>query len=131
MTDAEFLRAFDAGALPAQELGHRGHLRLAYILITRHGRRRGEHEVARRLRHVAEAHGTPERYHHTLTAFWARLLAHVVARRPAAGDFADFLGGTGWLLDPRLPERHYSRDRLWGDPARKGWVPPDLIPMPG
>ena len=127
--DAEFLRAFDAGDPPGGQFGHREHLRLAWILIDRHGLDAATPEIERRLRHLAAAHGMPERYNRTLTLFWVRLVAHVAARR-AAATFAEFLDAEAWLLDPGLARRHYSAELLSGEWARAGWVDPDLIAMP-
>jgi hypothetical protein len=127
--DAEFLRAFDAGRLPEDGFGHREHLRLAWILIGRLGLPAATPEIERRLRHLAEAHGMPERYNRTLTLFWVRLVAHVAARSPAA-SFADFLAAEGWLMNPGLARRHYSQELLSSDRARARWVAPDLIAMP-
>jgi hypothetical protein len=127
--DAAFLRAFDAGTLPAEGFGHREHLRLAWILIDRLGLEAALPEIERRLRHLAEAHGMPERYNRTLTLFWVRLIAHMAARRRAA-SFSEFLAREGWLMEPGLARRHYSQGLLASDLARAQWVEPDLIAMP-
>ena len=34
------------------------------------------------------------------------------------------------LLDKRLLTRHYRSSTLAADPARSGWVEPDLLPFP-
>jgi len=125
--DAGFLRAFDRGELEA--FGHREHLRLAWALIARDGRDAAAPQIERRLRHLAAAHGMPERYHSTLTLFWVRLVGHVAGRRPAA-TFAEFAEAEPWLLDTGLVRRHYSRELLASTRARAGWVAPDLIAMP-
>ena len=127
--DSEFLRAFDAGRLPEDGFGHRAHLRLAWILTERFGLDAATPEIERRLQHLAEAHGMPERYNRTLTLFWVRLVAHVAARTPAV-SFSDFLAAEGWLMDPGLARRHYSPELLSSDAARGRWVEPDLIAMP-
>jgi hypothetical protein len=127
--DAAFLRAFDAGRLPEDGFGHREHLRLAWILVKRLGPEAATPEIERRLRHLAEAHGMPERYNRTLTLFWVRLVAHVAARTRAV-SFADLLAAEGWLMDPGLARRHYSPELLSSGAARARWVEPDLIAMP-
>jgi hypothetical protein len=126
--DDEFLRAFDAREL-RDGIGHREHLRLAWILIQRDGPDRAAPEIERRLRHLAAAHGMPERYHRTLTLFWIRLVAHVARRRPSA-SFAAFADSELWLLDTGLARRHYSKELLASPRARARWVEPDLIAMP-
>lgn len=127
--DAEFVRAFDAGELAGDDFGHREHLRLAWILIQRDGPDAAAPEIERRLRHLAAAHGMPERYNSTLTLFWVRLIAHVARRRPSQ-TFAEFAEAEPWLLDTGLARRHYSKGLLSSPGARVRWVAPDLIPMP-
>ena len=127
--DAEFLRAFDAGALPGDAFGHREHLRLAWILIERDGPDLAAPEIERRLRHLAAAHGMPERYNSTLTLFWVRLVAHVACGTPSP-TFAEFAESEPWLLDTGLARRHYSNELLSSARARTRWVEPDLIALP-
>ena len=66
--------------------------------------------MAATLRAKAEAAGAPEKYHHTVTLFWMRLLARV--------------------LDKDLPRAFYSAERLASDDARTGWVEPDVRELP-
>jgi hypothetical protein len=127
--DTAFLEAFDSGRPEGGAFGHREHLRLAWILIGRHGLDAATPEIERRLRGMAAAHGMPERYNRTLTRFWVRLVAHVSERRPAAA-FADFLDAEAWLLDPGLARRHYSAELLSSGEASAEWVDPDLSALP-
>ena len=62
--------------------------------------------IAALLRQKALDAGHPEKYHHTLTVFWMRMVAR--------------------LLDPALPRAYYSEGLLASDAARAGWVAPDL-----
>jgi hypothetical protein len=66
-------------------------------------------QMAQTLRRTAAAAGAPEKYHHTVTLFWMRMLAR--------------------LLDKELPLAYYSSERLFSDAARFGWVEPDLRPL--
>jgi hypothetical protein len=65
--------------------------------------------IAAILREKAAAAGHPEKYHHTLTVFWMRMVAQ--------------------LLDKDLPLAYYSANRLAGDAARTGWIEPDRRPL--
>jgi len=128
-SDAAFLEAFDAGRPEGGVFGHREHLRLAWILIDRHGIDAAAPEIERRLQHLAEAHGMPEKYNRTMTLFWVRLVGHVAERSPADSS-VEFLEAEAWLLDPGLARRHYSAELLSSRRARAAWVDPDLIAMP-
>ena len=66
--------------------------------------------MAATLRGKAAAAGAPEKYHHSVTVFWMRLV--------------------DWILDKDLPARFYSEGVLRSDAARLGWVEPDIAPLP-
>ena len=89
------------------DFNHAAHLRLALDRLTAADSfDAATAEIARILRGKAEAAGHPEKYHHTLTLFWMRILAR--------------------LLDKNLPLAYYSPQRLSSDAARTGWLDPDL-----
>jgi hypothetical protein len=107
VSDAAFARAFERGEVANADLNHVAHLRLALAYLeesTSVDEAAGR--MASALRRFATAAGHPEKYHHTITVFWM----HMVAR----------------LLDKDLPLSYYSRERLWSDAARAGWLAPDL-----
>jgi hypothetical protein len=107
VSDAAFARAFERGEVANADLHHAAHLRLALAYLeesTSVDEAAGR--MASALRRFATAAGHPEKYHHTMTVFWL----HMVAR----------------LLDKDLPLTYYSRERLWSDAARTGWLAPDL-----
>lgn len=130
MTDDEFLRAFFTLTLPPSAFHHRDHLRLAWLVVRRHGAAAAEGLVGAGIRRFAEAHGHGGRYHETLTGFWVRLVAHAHAAGADIDDFDSFLRAYPMLLDSGLPLRHWSRDELFGAAARAAWREPDLVPLP-
>ena len=85
--------------------------------------------MAAAIRHVAELHGAPDRYHDTITRSWVKLVAlHRDASE--AGSFDEFITGNQGLLDRRLLDRHYSAAVLHSDAARAGSVAPDRLKFP-
>ncbi|HEY7031460.1 MAG TPA: hypothetical protein VH482_09050 [Thermomicrobiales bacterium] len=132
MTDEEFLRFFDGVGQWAGPVrfGHREHLRLAWLCLSRDGEARGGARTIAAIRRVAAAHGASEKYHETITRFWLRLVAHHLASDPAAVSFDDFLSHSPRLLDVGLMRRHYRPETLAGERARREWVEPDLAPLP-
>jgi len=89
------------------DFDHAAHLRLALDHLTAaRSFDAAAAEIAGILRGKAEAAGHPEKYHHTLTLFWLRMVAR--------------------LLDRNLPLAYYSPDRLSSAAARTGWLDPDL-----
>jgi len=116
MTDAAFIAALESGSLPGEQMNHAAHLRLALIF-------RGEPSRAREvLLKYVERVGAQVKYNETLTWFWLRAVnAH-------EGDLAALLKTP--LADTNLPMRHWSPELLWSDAAKRGWVDPDLRPLP-
>ena len=130
MDDIEFLRLFHEGALTGDEFRHRGHLRLAWLVLSRHPRDEAEQIVASEIRRFAVANGASNRYHDTLTRFWVRLLGHAMENAPEARSIDELLSAFPFLLDKSLPYRHWRGETFNSDPARTGWVEPDLAPLP-
>jgi hypothetical protein len=124
-TDERYLEAAHAGA---PRLGHRQHLRLAWLVIRAEGPEAGGDRVARILRGLAERHGEGDRYHETLTRFWVRLVAHAVEVEPGIDDFDAFLDRFPLLLDRSNVGRHWSAEAL--ESARSAWVEPDVLALP-
>lgn len=130
MEDPEFLRLFHQGNLPGEEFRHRGHLRLAWLILSRHGRRLAEQIVAEEIQWFAVANGASGRYHDTLTRFWVRLVGHAMEKAPGARSIDELLTLFPFLLDTRLPYNHWREETFNSDQARAGWVEPDLVPLP-
>jgi hypothetical protein len=107
----------------ADRFGHREHVRLAWLAVTRHG-------VAAAVELIGAGIGraAPQKYHATLTRAWIEVVArHVVGGADA--DVEAFLARCPDLLDARLLDRHYRPATLATAAARTGWVPPDLRPL--
>jgi len=130
MDDREFLRLFHDSNLPCEEFRHRGHLRLAWLVLSRHRKDDAEQIVAREIQRLAVASGSPNRYHDTLTRFWVRLVGHSMDNATEAGSIDDLLARFPFLLDKTLPYRHWRGETFNSDQARAGWVEPDLVPLP-
>jgi hypothetical protein len=127
--DDQFLAAFEAGQIANQDFHHRDHLRLAWIQVRRLGPGRASDTVATAIREFAGRHGHADRYHETITRFWVRVVGMGIDRHPTLA-FDDLLASEPHLLDKNLPYRHWSRERMGSDEARREWVDPDLRLMP-
>ena len=64
-----------------------------------------------------------------MTGFWIAVVAHAISRFPGTG-FDVLLEECPRLLDKTLIDRHYSRQTLASERARRELVPPDLVPLP-
>jgi hypothetical protein len=129
MTDEAFTRAFEDGAVAPAAFGHLAHVRVAWVYLHEAG---SVEEALTRMRaairRFAAAAGAPQKYHETITVLWMRLLDEVKTRG-ASGELTDVLREYPELADKDLPLQYYTRERLFGDEARTGWVEPDRRPL--
>jgi hypothetical protein len=54
----------------------------------------------------------------------------LLARHGVTSGAEAFVEAFPLLLDKSLPERHWSRDLLWSDAARRAFVEPDRLALP-
>ena len=109
--------------------GHREHLELAWTYLGRYDIETARRVMASAIRHVAELHGAPNRYHDTITISWVHLVA-VHRRGTEASSFDEFIAENPDLLDRHLLERHYSLELLASEDARSRWTEPNLRAFP-
>jgi hypothetical protein len=109
-TDRDVIDAFEGGRVAPADFHHADHLRLALAYLTEsRSVEEATERMAASLKAFARSAGKAEKYHHTLTIVWLRLVAR--------------------LLDTQLPLAHYSHDRLFSADARERWIEPDLRPL--
>ena len=109
-TEGALIRAFESGQIPPARFHHADHLRLALAYLTDSPSiDEATARMAAGLRVFARQAGKEEKYHHTLTVVWVRLVAR--------------------LLDQQLPLAYYSPERLFSADARQRWVEPDKQPL--
>ena len=128
MNDDEFLHAFLTGWPQDVRFGHYEHLRIAWLVIDRHGPELAAEIVGERLKAMAIARGVAPLYNETMTRFWIRFIAHV-RENTGATTIDEAIEKVPMLLDKNLALRHWSRTALYGPDARVSWVEPDLVPL--
>ncbi|GLC43758.1 hypothetical protein PLESTB_000905000 [Pleodorina starrii] len=136
--DDEFLRKLEDYSLESWD--HRTHLRLAWLYLTRLGRREGLARIHASIRAfivhspiTARRSGTT--YHETMTYFWAHMVHFAIASQKvppgANADFRLFL-----LMNPQLTNgglflHYYSKQLMLMTPeSRERVVLPDKTPLP-
>lgn len=130
--DDEFLRKFAEYSLDKWD--HRIHLRIAWLLLTRHGRRDGLPRIFDGIRafikHSQRTNGRT--FHETLTYFWVHMVHYaIVATKNPDQTFKTFLFMNPALADGQLWAYHYTKKRLMMDAeARNRVVLPDRKPLP-
>lgn len=113
----------------AEHFGHRQHVHLTWLAVRRYGTSAATGLVSDGIRGVARYHGAPQKYNATISRAWVELVGHH-AEQSHAADFDTFADQNGALLDKKLLARFYRSSTLASDPARTGWVEPDLRPFP-
>jgi hypothetical protein len=128
--DPELAAILPAITGPAGQFRHRQHINLAFVAIRRYGMPAATGKICTWIRHIAAYERAPQKYHHTVSRAWVEIVAHHVGADPECADFDLFAGRNPALLDKRLLSRHYRSATLATQPARDGWVEPDLLPFP-
>ena len=129
LSDDEFLRSFEDCQLDPAKFHHADHIRLAWLCVQRYGAHEVETKLLDGLRQFAQRAGVPQKFMHTTTVAWTRLVATSQAASPVAINFSEWIRSYSQLLDRNLLARYYSPGRLETAEARAGWVEPDLAPL--
>ncbi len=127
--------AFVACTLPKAEWTHQAHLRVGLWHRLRMPAGEALDALRDRIRRYNEATGgvnsDSDGYHETITRVYVRLIDRFVAvadaTRPEDDLAREMIAALG---DRTLPLTYYSRERLFSVEARRGWVEPDLQPLP-
>src|SRR5690242_2841050 len=104
--DRHFLQAFEQDTLP--HFSHRDHIYMAWLYLRADGWEEGYRKISDGLRQMSAAHGVPDKYHETITRFWAQLVYHALQQTPEITDFDVFADQFPVLFDSRAISQHYS-----------------------
>lgn len=132
---AALVHAWVAGTLPKAEWTHEAHLRVGLWHVATLGPVVALSQLRQGITRYNESVGTANTdssgYHETLTSFYVDLIARFLDQ----SDRTQSLDALASALVDRYGDRDlalrvYSRDRLFSTAARRGWLPPDLVPAP-
>jgi hypothetical protein len=129
MSDDAFLQGFEACQLDPAKFRHADHIRLAWLCVSRYGAGDAEARLLDGIRKFARHAGVPQKFMHTTTIAWTRLVAAAQTNTAAASNFSEWIQLHPDLLDRNMLARYYSPGRLETPEARSGWVEPDLAPL--
>ena len=116
----ELIRRFEACEIPGDRFRHADHVRLAWEYQRRFPAAEALARIAGGLRRFAAAHGSPDRYHETITWAYLALIREAMQGR-ADADSEAFLAAHPDLLDHRggALARRYDVAALTADPAAR------------
>lgn len=131
MSDEEFLAAFLDCRMPAAGFDHRGHVRVAWLLLRRYPLAEAIALTCAGIARLATHLGVPGKYHRTVSEVLVRLMAHGGATRPDLTWEGFLQANQALLMDAKGQlARHYSAHRLASAEARENFLPPDRLPLP-
>lgn len=123
------LARFESCELPPDSVTHRAHVAMSAWCFLNLAEAEATARIYDGLQRYVKRHNLSV-YHETITWFWIKLVGKAVATadrtRPA---FAIINEVAARLGDSRLIFAYYTRERLYGDEARRRWVEPDLQPL--
>src|SRR6202521_2946462 len=111
-SDDDFLRAFEDLSFPADLFRHREHIRVAWLYLKSSDASRAAERMAAGILRFANHHGATQKYHHTLTLAWMRLVASALVETPEGYTFERFLTAHPQLKDANLLAKYYSKALL-------------------
>jgi len=128
---AQLVQAVERCALAPAEFGHHAHMTVAIWYLAHLPIDEATAAMRATIQRFATHHGHNQLYHETITMFWMRVLRHYLDAADPQLPLADVTYRALAELGSMQPVfRHYSRERIFSDQARREWVAPDLIPMP-
>ncbi len=131
LNDDEFIASFEGCTLVPAAFRHADHIRLAWLYVTRHGAAQAEALLLSGIRKMAEHAGAKEKFRHTTTVAWARIVAGTLQTSAAQPQsFDNWIAQYPQLLNSKLLQNYYSLEKLQCADARYAWVEPDLAPLP-
>src|SRR5215471_4647365 len=105
-SDEDFLRAFEDLSFPANQFRHREHLRIAWLYLKSSDASRASERMTAGIRRFANHQGATQKYHHTLTLFWMRLVAVALVETPDGCTFEEFIAAHPELSHKSLLDKY-------------------------
>jgi hypothetical protein len=130
LDDDAFVELFESCRLPAAQFHHADHIRLAWIYLGRMSEQEAAARIEQSIRRFAAHNGVSEKYHHTITLAWMRLVAAARCASYEAVTFAEFSCEHPELFEVNALSHYYSGARLASDEAKLGWMEPDRSELP-
>jgi hypothetical protein len=125
----DIVRGFETGTLPRNEFSHSSHLIVALYYVRQmpvdeaiDKMRAG---LMNHLRLVGVDFTKENPYHETLTVFWMRTIADFNTSKNGA-SLLDTANEMVEIFDKNYPNKFYSREYLFSDEGRRGYIEPDI-----
>jgi hypothetical protein len=126
MDDRALVARFEDGSLPAEELRHPEHVRIAWIYLREAPFEEAAHRFCTNLRRYAAARGKSTLFHTTITWAYLALVSERIQAGPASADFDAFARANSDLFDHKngALAAYYDKATLESASARAAFVLP-------
>lgn len=131
LTDDQFLVEFERCSLSTWS--HRTHLRMAWLYLTRFGRRQGVQKIFDGIKRFIDQSPVARKttFHFTMTYFWIQMIDLAIKSNRKDLSFDQFLQLNPQLLNGGLFLEYYKKETMLNNPqARIEFIPPDIKPLP-
>jgi hypothetical protein len=137
MNDLELIRAFEAQAMPLEQMTHRAHVRIAFLYLHEHDPEEATNRMRRGIHAFNAVHAVPDGptqgYNETTTVAFMKLVAATMAAYSVSHPTND--SDTFCDTHPQLMSKHvlrlfYSPERRMHPDAKRRFIEPDLAPLP-
>ncbi|PPQ80485.1 hypothetical protein CVT25_001751 [Psilocybe cyanescens] len=142
----KFLEQFHSFTLP--EWDHYTHIRIAYVILTKYGRKEGKDLIFKGLeKYISVSPQTKGRsFHVTMTYFWIQIVHFGIRNMPpltpdnpstspestqiTSDDFSRFILINPYVADGNLWLDYYTKENMMSPKAKGEMVLPDKKPLP-
>lgn len=125
------VRGFESCELQPSEFTHAAHLTVALWYLSRLGAPEATARMRAGLYRFLNHHGLGNgKYNETITLFWIKVIRKFLDDADAKGSLADIANQMiASFSSSQLVFDYYSRERVFSEEAKGGWVEPDLKPL--
>lgn len=117
---------FESCTTGKDDFSHRDHLAMA-VWYLRSDQDTAADRMRASLHRFLERHDCRENYHETLTLFWIQLVRRELESLAPESSLLEATNAVVKRLgDSRVAFEYYSKELVASEPAKRGWVEPDL-----
>jgi hypothetical protein len=124
------LDRFERLEIPPATFSHARHVEVAFDYLNQFPFDEACQRFSGALQAFAAHAGAVQKYHHTITIAWLRLVAAARQATPGVSSFEEFAQLHPWLFTQGLVQRFFSPELLASADAKAHFVEPDLAPLP-
>ena len=130
LSDDEFLKQFEDNSLPPEYFSHLGHLRLAWLYVTKHDLDSAISKTCDGIKSYAESLGAHDKFHYTMTHAFVKIIHQRMLDQGDHG-WREFLNRNQDLVNTAAEVllQYFREETLFSKNARKQLVSADLMPL--